>query len=85
MEANNRALTEAELSCVMRDTVRGLAYLHSHRLLHRDIKAGNLLITEDGVCKLCDFGVSGQLELGASAKRKTVIGTPYWMVSSNKT
>lgn len=78
MEANSRPLNEQELASVLRDAVLGLAYLHSHRLLHRDIKAGNLLLTEDGTCKLCDFGVSGQLDQGTQ-KRKTVIGTPYWM------
>lgn len=78
MEANDRPLTEAELACVMRDALRGLAHLHTHRMIHRDIKAGNLLLTGTGDVKLADFGVSKQLS-DANSKRKTVIGSPFWM------
>ena len=58
--------------------LRGLQYLHEAKLIHRDLKAGNILLTRDGAAKLADFGVSAQLS-STMSKRRTVIGTPYWM------
>lgn len=73
-----RQLTEDEIADVLVFMVRGLAYLHDKRLLHRDVKAGNVLLTDDGRAKVADFGVSVQLSSSVS-KRRTVIGTPFWM------
>eukprot|EP00644_Phytophthora_capsici_P006358 jgi/Phyca11/556721/estExt2_Genewise1Plus.C_PHYCAscaffold_940061 len=71
-------LSEAEIAAVCANVALGLAHLHSRGLIHRDIKAGNLLLNGDGVTKLADFGVSAQLT-ATVGKRRTVIGTPFWM------
>lgn len=71
-------LMEKEISVVIREALQGLAFLHSVYKIHRDIKAGNILLTEGGNIKLADFGVSTQLSKTFS-KRNTFIGTPYWM------
>eukprot|EP01094_Clydonella_sp_ATCC50884_P024270 TRINITY_DN603_c0_g1_i1.p2 TRINITY_DN603_c0_g1~~TRINITY_DN603_c0_g1_i1.p2 ORF type:complete len:450 (-),score=177.57 TRINITY_DN603_c0_g1_i1:190-1539(-) len=75
-----RGLTEEEIAPVLRNTLLGLHYIHNPpvRQIHRDIKAGNILINNKGEAKLADFGVVGQLTDGQS-KRNTMIGTPYWM------
>ncbi|KAG7390794.1 hypothetical protein PHYPSEUDO_006616 [Phytophthora pseudosyringae] len=71
-------LSEAEIAAVCANVALGLDHLHSRGLIHRDIKAGNLLLNGDGVAKLADFGVSAQLT-ATVGKRRTVIGTPFWM------
>ncbi|KAG6968503.1 hypothetical protein JG688_00005785 [Phytophthora aleatoria] len=71
-------LSEPEIAAVCANVALGLAHLHSQGLIHRDIKAGNLLLNGDGVTKLADFGVSAQLT-ATVGKRRTVIGTPFWM------
>ncbi|CEG42167.1 ste ste20 mst protein kinase [Plasmopara halstedii] len=73
-----QVLREAEIAAVCANITLGLAHLHSQGLIHRDIKAGNLLLNRDGVTKLADFGVSAQLT-ATVGKRRTVIGTPFWM------
>ena len=73
-----KTLTEEEIATVAKDTLKGLEYLHFMRKIHRDVKAGNILLNTDGHSKLADFGVAGQLT-DTMAKRNTVIGTPFWM------
>ncbi|XP_057309628.1 serine/threonine-protein kinase 3/4-like [Hydractinia symbiolongicarpus] len=78
MRLRNKTLTEDEIACICRDTLKGLEYLHLRRKIHRDVKAGNILLNTEGHAKLADFGVAGQLT-DTMAKRNTVIGTPFWM------
>ncbi|OWF34966.1 Serine/threonine-protein kinase 3 [Mizuhopecten yessoensis] len=78
MRLRNKTLSEDEIATILFDTLKGLEYLHSRRKIHRDIKAGNILLNTEGHAKLADFGVAGQLT-DTMAKRNTVIGTPYWM------
>ena len=78
MKLTRSTLTEEQIAVCMRDILQALAYLHDHNRIHRDIKAGNVLLTSEGVAKLADFGVSGTLSKD-TAQRHTVIGTPFWM------
>lgn len=78
MKLTGHSFTEPQIAVCLRDILSALAYLHDHNRIHRDIKAGNVLLTSDGVAKLADFGVSGTLS-NSTAQRHTVIGTPFWM------
>lgn len=69
---------EDQIAYVVRETLKGIHYLHSLGKIHRDVKGANILLTEDGDVKLADFGVSAQITATIS-KRKSFIGTPYWM------
>ncbi|RLN51930.1 hypothetical protein BBJ29_008491 [Phytophthora kernoviae] len=73
-----RPLSEREISIIMRGALRGLAYLHSRRKIHRDVKGGNILLSASGQVKIADFGVSAQLR-DTLSRRGTFVGTPYWM------
>ncbi|XP_066517572.1 mitogen-activated protein kinase kinase kinase kinase 4-like isoform X3 [Hoplias malabaricus] len=71
-------LKEDQIAYISREILRGLAHLHAHHVIHRDIKGQNVLLTENAEVKLVDFGVSAQLDRTVG-RRNTFIGTPYWM------
>jgi len=78
MNACKTTFTEDQISAICACMLQGLIYLHSHKILHRDLKAGNILLTSEGVAKLADFGVSAKLN-HTWEKKDTVVGSPYWM------
>ncbi|KAK6251949.1 hypothetical protein QUC31_013669 [Theobroma cacao] len=78
MNVTEEPLEEYQIAYICREALKGLEYLHSIFKVHRDIKGGNILLTEQGEVKLGDFGVAAQLTRTMS-KRNTFIGTPHWM------
>ncbi|OAF70200.1 Serine/threonine-protein kinase TAO3 [Intoshia linei] len=74
VEVIKRTFTENEISAIVKFTLLGLIYLHSEDAIHRDIKAGNILLTCEGLIKIADFG-SASLVCPANS----FVGTPYWM------
>lgn len=79
MKACNGGVLEEKYVCVItREVLYALCYLHKSSIIHRDLKAANILITAEGRVMICDFGVSALL-LTATSKRNTLVGTPHWM------
>ncbi|XP_066570868.1 mitogen-activated protein kinase kinase kinase kinase 4 isoform X2 [Amia ocellicauda] len=77
-KTKGNCLKEDWIAYICREVLRGLSHLHSHHVIHRDIKGQNVLLTENAEVKLVDFGVSAQLDR-TIGRRNTFIGTPYWM------
>nr|XP_056707176.1 serine/threonine-protein kinase 10 [Euleptes europaea] len=74
----DRGLTEPQIQVMCRQMLEGLNYLHNKKIIHRDLKAGNVLLTQEGDIKLADFGVSAK-NIKTLQRRDSFIGTPYWM------
>ncbi|KAG9304129.1 hypothetical protein G9A89_019691 [Geosiphon pyriformis] len=71
-------IEEKYIMVITKEVLQALSYLHKCKIIHRDIKAANILLTGEGKVQVCDFGVSGQLT-ATSSKRTSFVGTPYWM------
>ena len=78
MLSMNRTYTEEEISTIMKSVLKGLILIHSKNLIHRDIKAANIFLSENGFAKLGDFGVGTKLGIG-DFFRNSKKGSPYWM------
>ncbi|XP_059147158.1 serine/threonine-protein kinase TAO3-like isoform X1 [Physella acuta] len=74
IEVHKKPLKEVEISAICQDGLEGLSYLHSQGKIHRDVKAGNILLTENGTVKLADFGSASLI-----CPANSFVGTPYWM------
>uniref|UniRef100_A0A8C2AZJ9 non-specific serine/threonine protein kinase n=1 Tax=Cyprinus carpio TaxID=7962 RepID=A0A8C2AZJ9_CYPCA len=73
LEVHKKPLQEVEIAAITHGALQGLVYLHSHNMIHRDVKAGNILLTEPGQVKLGDFGSASIM-----APANSFVGTPYW-------
>ena len=73
-----KRLNELEVQCYTLQIIRALKYLHNHRIIHRDLKLGNLFLTSKLELKLGDFGLAAKLEYDGQ-RRKTVCGTPNYV------
>uniref|UniRef100_A0A4W5NAT5 non-specific serine/threonine protein kinase n=1 Tax=Hucho hucho TaxID=62062 RepID=A0A4W5NAT5_9TELE len=74
LEVHKKPLEEQEIAAITHGALQGLVYLHSHNMIHRDVKAGNILLMEPGQVKLGDFGSASII-----APANSFVGTPYWM------
>ncbi|KAF2072206.1 hypothetical protein CYY_006472 [Polysphondylium violaceum] len=78
IESTEKTLNESQISFVVKNTLKGLIYLHSQNIIHRDVKAANILLSENCDVKIADFGVSEKLN-SSFDQSKEMIGTPLWM------
>ncbi|KAM0753046.1 kinase-like protein [Meredithblackwellia eburnea MCA 4105] len=76
VKRNGWRVGEKILGKIAESILSGLSYLHSRKIIHRDIKPSNVLVTRDGIVKLCDFGVSGEL---VNSIAGTFVGTTFYL------
>jgi thousand and one amino acid protein kinase len=74
---HKKPLKEEEIAAICSDALSGLEYLHALGRIHRDVKAGNILLTENGTVKLADFGSASMM-----SPANSFVGTPYCKSSS---
>ncbi|XP_057355483.1 LOW QUALITY PROTEIN: serine/threonine-protein kinase TAO1-like [Manis pentadactyla] len=74
LKVHKKPLQEMEIAAITHGALQGLAYLHFHAMIHRDIKAANILLTEQGQVKLADFGLASM-----ASRASSFVGTPNWM------
>eukprot|EP00732_Lithocolla_globosa_P002036 Lithocolla_globosa_v1_NODE_1198_length_2794_cov_4.698430.p1 type:complete len:795 gc:universal NODE_1198_length_2794_cov_4.698430:2612-228(-) len=79
MQQQGCGLSEPVVSFIVKESLLGLAYMHEHDMIHRDIKAANILLTSNARVLLSDFGVSAIIEPGSDGRRNSFVGSPYWM------
>lgn len=79
LQVEHAPLSEQQIIHVLHETCCALEYLHAANRVHRDIKAANILVSRDGAVKLTDFGVTGELSGTLGYRRRSFVGTPYWM------
>jgi serine/threonine protein kinase len=73
--------SSAQIAYVIREALEGLAHIHRQNIVHRDIKAANILLTDSFGVRISDFGIMAEVST-TSPERSTVIGSYYWMVST---
>ncbi|XP_066466755.1 serine/threonine-protein kinase PLK1 [Tiliqua scincoides] len=78
LHKRRKALTEPEARYYLRQIILGCQYLHSNRVIHRDLKLGNLFLNDDMEVKIGDFGLATKVEYDGERK-KTLCGTPNYI------
>lgn len=80
IDITDRVLNENQIAFVMHDLLSALKVLHNeHHIVHRDVKAANILLANNGFCRVTDFGVSRKFASDKTFSTRAVVGTPYWM------
>jgi serine/threonine protein kinase len=79
LDARSQVLSEDQIAAVLQDVLSGLLVVQGHQVVHRDVKAANLLLMSSGAIRLSDFGVSRRFDPSPDKTATTIVGTPYWM------
>ena len=79
LKFNKRGLPKAQIQEIVKQVLKGLQYLHAHNIIHRDLKPANILIGNEGLYKITDFGISTQVKEKMTTIKRTCAGTPWYM------